>query len=147
SFPAAFAIAGAGAALLVRSFTGGRSFWLLAGALAVVAAGSGGSMWYFHARHLYYPGLHEHWGAGGWGGFPDLSRPLSAAVWPLKVGVEAGNYGTREMGAVLLVLAAVGVRRFLRVSPALAAAVVVPAALAVAATYLGKYPLANRTVM
>ena len=147
SFPAVFVLAGAGAALITWAAEGDRRRWGLFAVFAGLAGASAAGVWFAHARHQGSPTLHEFWGPKGMGGFPDLTDPLAAAVWPLKAGINVGNYGTRDMGAVLLILAGVGLAAAARRNRPLAAALVVPAALAVAAAYLGKYPLAERTGM
>ncbi len=146
SFPSAFGLAGAVGALFVSAARdGGRGRWALFGGVAAVAAGSALALWAVQARHLYYPGMHEHWGPFGWGGFPDHSRAWSVLAWPFTRSVETGSYGTREMGAVLTGLALVGAVVLGRRCPGPAAAVVLPFGAALAASYLGKYPLAHRT--
>lgn len=148
SFPAVFALGGAVVATLVWAARSGcRGAWVVGLMVGATAAGSAATVWYFDARHLYYPGVDQNWHAGRLGGFPDWSSLRALVWWPVKCGIEVGNYGTREMGAVLVLLAGFGVRRFFRVNPALAAALLGTPLLALAATYLGKYPLVDRTVM
>jgi hypothetical protein len=138
SFPSAFALAGAVAAVaLVR-----RKLAILAGA---TAAASAAAVWWVHGRHQYTPDLAAFWGPGGMGGFPDLRSPLAAAWWPVKAAIDVGNYGTREMGVLLAPLALLGVVSVARRSLPVAVALVVPPVLAAAAAYLGKYPIAQRT--
>jgi hypothetical protein len=146
SFPAAFGLAGAVGALFIAAYRhGGRTRWALFGTVALVTASSAVALWAIQARHLYYPGMHDHWGPFGWGGFPNYARPWSVLMWPLTRSVETGNYGTREMGLALTGLALLGAIVLVRRRPALAAAVVLPFGSALAASLLGKYPLANRT--
>jgi hypothetical protein len=146
SFPAAFGLAGACAALFVAAWqAGGRTRWAIFATVSLVSAVSALALWDVQARHLYYSGMNEHWGPAGWGGFPDYSRPWSAVLWPISRSVEAGNYGTREMGLVLSGLALIGAVSLMRRRAALATALVLPFATALIASYLGKYPLAHRT--
>jgi len=119
---------------------------MLAAGVAGLACISGGGVWFCHARHLHYAGMIDHWGANGWGGFPDRSSPLALLMWPVKSGIAVGNYGTREGGIALLILAAISVRRFARENPAVAVLLITPPLLALLASYLEKYPLADRTV-
>src|SRR5579883_1347800 len=147
SFPAVFALAGAGAALVLDARAGGGRRWWLAAGFAGLAAASAAGVWVTHARHQGSPALHDFWGPKGMGGFPDLTDPVAAATWPVKAGINVGNYGTRDMGAVLLVLGAVGLAAAARRDRPLAAALAVPAGLALVAAYLGKYPIAERTGM
>lgn len=147
SFTSAFALGGAVAGLFLHARRGdGRSRGLFA-AVALVAGASGLVLWWVHARHLYYPVMAGHWGPGGEGGFPDWRSPVAVLLWPVRCVVSAAGYGTREMGIPLTILAAVGVRRLVRQEAAVAAALALPIALAVVASCLGKYPLANRTTM
>jgi hypothetical protein len=148
SFPSAFGLAGAVGALFVAACReGGRRRWALCGTVLAVTAASTLGLWAIQARHLYYPGMHEHWGPFGWGGFPDYSRWWSVLLWPVTRGAETGNYGTREMGPALAALALLGVLVLARRTPALAVGVVLPFGTALVASLLGKYPLANRTTV
>lgn len=148
SFPAAFAVGGACAALFLHALRTGRAadWWAVAGVTAVAAA-SAAALWWFHARHLYYPGLTDHWGASGQGGFPEWGNTASVALWPVNSLLQAGRYALREAGFLLLPLAVLGAVRLWRQNPPVAAAVVVPVLLAVAASCVGKYPLGNRTTV
>jgi hypothetical protein len=148
SFPAAFGLAGAVGALFVSAArNGGRERWVLCAGVALVTGVSALALWGVQARHLYYPGMSRHWGAGGWGGFPDYASARSVLLWPVTRSVEAGNYGTRDMGWLLTGLALIGTFGLAKRSPALAAAVVLPFLAALGASLLGKYPLAHRTTM
>ena len=148
SFTAVFPLGGAVVAVFVWALrSGNRRAWALGLAAGAILAASLGAVWYFDARHLYYQGVGTDWQADRLGGFPNWSSVRSLVFWPLRCGINVGNYGTREMGAVLLVLGAFGVRRLVRVNPALAAAVVATPILALTASYLGKYPLVERTAL
>src|SRR5262249_62212797 len=94
---------------------------------------SGLLLWWFSARHMYYEGMMDHWGHKGWGGFPNWSNPLALSWWVLWRPGEVGNYGNREMGVVLAVLAVVGAFALARRSRALPVLLVVPFVLALAA--------------
>jgi hypothetical protein len=144
SFPGVFVLGGAGAALVVRAR--GRGWWLIA-AFAGLTAASAAGLWFAHARYQDSPLLQEFWGPKGMGGFPDLADPVAAAVWPVEAAVNIGNYGSRDVGAVLLALGAVGLIANARRYLLLVVAVAVPVGLAGIAAYLGKYPLAERTGM
>lgn len=148
SFPAPFVIGGAVVALAVRAyFTRERADLTIAVALGLVLAFSAAAMWYVQARHLYYPGLSDHWGREGWDGFPDSGNVLSMVFWPVNRAVKAGGYATAEMGWPLFVLSVLGVWRFWTRSPAFAAAIVSSAAFVLIASYLRKYPFADRTML
>jgi hypothetical protein len=94
---------------------------------------------------MYYFGMMDHWGHRGWGGFPNWGSPLATVRWLLGRPLEVGNYGTREIGVVLLVLAVLGGLSLAKRSAALVVLLTAPFALAVSAALVGKYPLANRT--
>lgn len=124
-----------------------RPAWLAWLALNGLAAASCLALWYFSARHLYYPGMVEIWGSRGWAGFPDWSSPRAALFWGLSRLITVGQYGTDDMGLPMAVLAVVGLVSLARRSPAVALCLAAPLVLAVAAAYLGKYPLADRTLL
>lgn len=144
SFPSAFMLGGVSAAGLVRLLRGGtRREWLAWVAFNALTAASAVALWWVDARHMYYPGMIPHW--QGWGGFPDWNSPGEIVKWLLTRPAEVGNYGTREMGWVLTVLAVVGGVTLWKRSPALVALLVTPFVLTVGAALTGKYPLAERT--
>jgi hypothetical protein len=147
SFASPFVLGGASAALAASLWLGGapaRS-WLGWAAFNGLVGLSGLGVWWFSARHMYYPGMIEHWGHNGWHGFPDWHSPADLCLWTLLRPCEVGNYGSRELGFVLTALAAVGLGSLARRAPARAVLLAGPFALAVAAGLLGKYPLAGRT--
>ncbi|HVS39280.1 MAG TPA: glycosyltransferase family 39 protein [Gemmataceae bacterium] len=147
SFPSAFVLAGASAALLIavwrRPTVRGWVGW--AGLNAAIAA-SGALLWWFSARHMYYPGMIEHW-TNAWGGFPDWRKPLAAGRWLLYRPYEICNYANRDLGVPLAALVFVGGVALAFRSPRQAAAAATPFMLAVSAALVGKYPLAHRTTM
>lgn len=148
SLPTGFALGGAVAALFVHALHSRRTIdWRVFAGVAVLAAVSAGSLWWFHARHLYYPGMKEFWSAAGEGGFPDWDRLRSLLLWPVTAMNQTARHATREVGVLLLPLALLGTVRLWRANPALAVATVGPIVLAVAASCAGKYPLANRTTL
>jgi hypothetical protein len=147
SFPSAFVLAGASAALLfvVASRPTVRG-WVGWAALNAAIATSGALLWWFSARFMYYPGMLEHW-TNGWGGFPDWRNPVGAAAWLIYRPYEIANYGARDLGVVLAVLAIAGGVGLAVRSRARAALLVAPFVLAVTAALIGKYPLAHRTAV
>jgi mannosyltransferase len=147
SFPAAFGLGGASAALLWANRKGAsRPAWLAWLAFNGLTAASGALLWYCSARHLYYPGMSECW-TTGWPGFPDWSHPGSAVLWVVSRLSTVGGYGTEDMGIPLALLAVAGFVHLARSRPAAAVGLAVPLLLALAAACLGKYPLADRTLL
>jgi hypothetical protein len=148
SFPSVFALGAASLALAVSFARRGTwRDWFAWAAFNGIAGLSAALLWWFSARHLFHEGLIDHWGHGGWGGFPDWSTPLGIGKWLLGRPVEMGNYGNRELGVILTLLALVGGVTLVRRSRALVVLLVAPFALAMVAALLGKYPLAHRTSM
>jgi hypothetical protein len=94
---------------------------------------------------MYYPGMAEHWGPHGWGGFPDWDSPVAVGTWLLDRPVEIGKYANREVRHALALLAVFGGAAVAKRSRALAVLLITPYVLAVGAALLGKYPLADRT--
>ncbi len=70
---------------------------------------------------------------------------MAVGKWLLWRPAEIGNYGNRELGVILSMLAVMGVVSLTRRSRALTSLLVTPFALAVGAALLGRYPLAHRT--
>ena len=147
SFPSAFALGGASFALAIALYRdGSRRAWLGWLGFNGIVAFSGAAMWWISGRHMYYPGMLEHWGPHGWNGFPDWHNPGAAIAWLLWRPCVIANYGTRELGPLVVLLAILGGVALARRSAALAALLVTPFVLAFVAAILGKYPLADRTV-
>src|SRR5262249_21996800 len=76
--------------------------------------------------------------------FLDLSSPGAAVAWVGRCLVEIGNYGTREMGLLLLVLALIGATSLRRRRPARLVLLFGPLVLALIASALHRYPLGGR---
>lgn len=146
SFPSAFVLGGVSAAwataLWDRNCRRALAQWVLFNTLVV---SSGCALWWWSARHMYYGGMIDHWGHNGWGGFPDWQSAFAVGRWLLGRPVEIANYGVREIGLVVVVLAVTGSIAMARRSRATAVLLMVPFLLAVTAALLGKYPLAHRT--
>lgn len=146
SFPSAFVLAGASLALLAAALRDGdRPAWCCWGILNLLLLLSGLTLWYLSARHLYYPGLREHW--EGWNGFPDLSSARAALAWVGACLAAIADYGTSGMAVPLLALAAGGLVVLARRSGPTAILLVAPLVAALAAAFLRKYPLSDRTVL
>jgi len=146
SFPSAFVLAGASLALAVHLRRHGtRTGWILWLIFNALTALSGLALWWFSARHMYYTGMMEHWGHNGWWGFPNWQSPRNILCWLLWRPGEIGNYGNREMGVILTLLALVGGISLARRAGSLMILLAAPFVFAVAAALAGKYPLAHRT--
>lgn len=140
SFPSVFCLGGAALALLCVIRT--RAGFLWWGAFNLTVLLSGLAHWWFSARHLLaYPGMTDHWGPHGWGGFPGTNL----FAWLVTRPYEVANYGTRDLGSVVALLALVGGIALARRKPALLVLLIGPFALTLVAALLGKYPLAHRT--
>lgn len=144
SYPAVFVLGAASLALLVhgfrhRSAAYGRMHIILAGAVGSLTVLSSLFLWSLVVRHQATSSLHAFWSAS----FLDLSSASAAAGWTGRRLIEIGNYGTREMGLPLLVLALVGAAS-LRSRPARGVLLLGPVVLAFAASALRLYPLGGR---
>ena len=149
SFPSAFSLGGASLALMVylirRKPAAPGRLWLAWIAFNGVTALSGLALWWFSGRHMYYHGMIQDWGSRGWGGFPDWQNPVATVLWVLNCPVSIGNYGTRELGIILALLALTGGWQLAKKSPMHAVLLTMPFFLAILAALLGKYPVAERT--
>jgi hypothetical protein len=137
SYPAVFVLGGVSTALLVDVLRRReRTRAILAALMTGLFVLSSLVLWCTVARHQATPGLRAFWASS----FLDLSSPGAAAAWTGRCLIEIGNYGTREMGLPLLVLAAVGTASRGRRSLML----IGPFVLALAASALQRYPLGGR---
>jgi len=143
SYPAVFVLGAASLTLLMYSFRRcTRSAMAFGAALTGLFGLSCLVLWQTVARHQATPALGEFWAAS----FLDLSSPASALMWLGRCLLEIGNYGTREMGLPLLVLALVGAASLWRRSTLRAVLLVGPLLLALIASALHRYPLGGRLV-
>lgn len=146
SFPSSFMLAGTSAALAVYAWHHpNRWLWIGWSALSGVTFSSGLLLWWSSGRYLYYEGMIEHWGHKGWRGFPDWQSPIAVAQWLVTRPYEVANYGNRDLGIILALLAITGSVSLAKRSRALAVLLVTPFLFAIVAALLGRYPLANRT--
>ncbi len=137
SYPAVFVLGGASGALLVHVLRRReRTRTILAGLMTGLFVLSSLALWWTAARYQATPALRAFWASS----FLDLSSPWSAAAWTGRCLIEIGNYGTREMGLPLLVLALAGAASLGRRSLMLSG----PFVLALAASALQRYPLGGR---
>ncbi len=143
SYPAVFVLGAASVALLMHTLRHRkRSSLVFWAALTDLFALSSFVLWQTVARHQTTPALREFWTAS----FLDRSSPGAAFLWIGRCLIEIGNYGTREMGLPLLVLALVGAASLGRHSPSRLVLLVGPLLLALIASALHRYPLGGRLV-
>jgi hypothetical protein len=121
-----------------------RNRFVFCVAFTTLLAASAGLVWFVQARHLYYPGLTEHW--LGWGGFPKDHSPLTVLSWSVDAMVGMCHYATPGLGVPLLLLSIVGLGVHWHKSRPETLLLVGPILLAYVASLLGKYPFAERTV-
>ncbi|HTU92113.1 MAG TPA: glycosyltransferase family 39 protein, partial [Gemmataceae bacterium] len=144
SYPSVFFLGAASAALLVHAFRRRHAahvrariaFACVVGGLSVL---SSFFLWLFAVRHQATADLHTFWNSS----FLDLSSPRAATAWIGRCLIEIGNYGTREMGLPLVVLALIGASS-LRRRPARSVLLIGPILLALLASALHLYPLGGR---
>jgi hypothetical protein len=140
SYPAVFVLGAASLSLLLHALRRhARSlilFWALATGLFVSSCLI---LWQLAVRHQTTSTLCAFWSAS----FLDLSSPGAAAAWTGRCLLEIGNYGTREMGLPLVLLALVGAVS-LRRRPERLVLLMGPLLLALLASALHLYPLGGR---
>ncbi len=145
SFASVLAFAGVSLALFTDLLErGDRSRWRYWAALNAVLLVSVFGVWYIQARHMYYPGLVEHW--RGWDGFPADSSVPAVASWTMRRLEGLPEYGNSGLGIPLLVLAAWGVGILWRQSRPLTVLLVAPVLVTYCAALATKYPFSGRTV-
>ncbi|HEY7309116.1 MAG TPA: glycosyltransferase family 39 protein [Gemmataceae bacterium] len=146
SYPSVFVLGGAALSFLRQPAAPARDTKTLAGAagwraaFVVLFALSTFILWQTVARHQATSALGEFWASS----FLDLSSPGAAAAWMGRCLIEIGNYGTREMGLPLLVLALVGAASLWRRWPSRVVLLAGPLPLALIACALHRYPLGGR---
>jgi hypothetical protein len=143
SYPSVFALGGASLSLLLHSHRCAaarkRHGFLLAWIVGGLSILSTFTLWYIVVRRQSTYSLQEFWAAG----FLDLSSVWAAATWTGRCLNEIGNYGTREMGLPLLILATIGAISWRHRRDRLAL-LLGPLLLALLASALRLYPLAGR---
>jgi 4-amino-4-deoxy-L-arabinose transferase-like glycosyltransferase len=146
SFSSVFILGGVSLAMFV-SILGERTWaaarvWL---AFNLILGISVFGLWYYDARHLYYPGLEDHW-TRGWGAFPPRGSWVAIVRWMGEKLIGIGNYGMDGMGWPVWVVALVGLGVWWRRSRAVALLLIAPIPLTAIAALLRRYPLADRPV-
>jgi 4-amino-4-deoxy-L-arabinose transferase-like glycosyltransferase len=144
SYPAMFVLGGASLALLVNAFRHRHAAYarvqlILACAVGGLSVLSSLILWQLAVRHQATSVLRAFWKTS----FVDLSSPGAGLAWIERFLVEIGNYGTREMGLPLVVLALIGAAS-LRRRPARLVLLTAPLPLALVASVLRLYPLGGR---
>jgi hypothetical protein len=141
SYPAVFLLGSACLSLLADSLNRNRRIlalsWLIPAGLLLL---SGLGLWLLAVRHQASLALSSFWGPS----FLDRSSPQAAIGWSVRCLIEAGNYGTREMGLPMVLLALVGAASLAQRRSCLAVLLVSPFLLALAASAVHCYPLGGR---
>jgi 4-amino-4-deoxy-L-arabinose transferase-like glycosyltransferase len=139
SYPSVFVLGAASLSLLLHALRHRRrlGLWTIVTGLFL---SSSLLLWQTVVRHQTTSALRQFWASS----FVDLSSPSAAAVWTMRCLIEVGNYGTREMGLPLLVLALVGAASLWRCSPSRLVLLMGPLLLALLASALRLYPLGGR---
>jgi hypothetical protein len=141
SLPSVFVLGGLSAALLVdlgRQPTKRRAAsWLLFNSCCLVSCAV---LWYGILRHQRTSALQSYWADS----FGDFSSVWGLLGWCVRCLLEIGHYGSNGLGIPLVLLAGAGVVFLGRRSPAMAVLLTVPVALAMTASLLRFYPLADR---
>jgi len=148
SFPSAFILGGASAALFAWTVRHGkRSDWVWLIVFNGIVCISGLALYFLFGRHMYYEGMIEHWGHRGWGGFPNWQSAWGILTWMLERPFKIAHYAHKEAGVTLALLAGLGAYALARQSREKFALLVGPGVIALGFALVGKYPLADRTVM
>jgi hypothetical protein len=141
SYPSVFVLGAASLALLVHMLRRReRSLVVFWGVMTGLFVLSSLVLWRTAARHQATSALRAFWASS----FLDLSSPGAALRWVGRCLVEIGNYGTREMGLPLLVLALLGAVSLGRRAPSRVVLLAGPLLLALIASALHCYPLGGR---
>jgi len=140
SYPAVFVLGAASLSLLLRALRRRErsllAFWALTTSLFALSCLL---LWQSVVRHQTTSSLRAFWSSS----FLDLSSPGTAVIWTGRCLIEIGNYGTREMGLPLVLLALFGAAS-LRRRPARLLLLIGPLLLALLASALHLYPLGGR---
>ncbi len=146
SYPSVFVLGSTYLALLIHGFRHPHAPY--GGTLIKVVCAAGGlsvlssfMLWRLAVCQQATPNLNEFWDSS----FVDLSSPGATLVWMGRCLNEIGNYGTREMGLPMILLALVGAAS-LRRRPARLVLLIGPLAIVLAVSALRLYPLGGRLV-
>jgi hypothetical protein len=141
SLPSVFVLGGVSLALFAdlcrRPGKAAAAYWLLFNAAGAATAAA---LWWLVLRHQRTQSLHEYW-SEFYGDCSSLPAFL-AWLWSCLVGV--GNYGSNGLGVPLVLLGVAGAALVARRSPPSAVLLTAPVVLAMAASALHFYPLADR---
>ena len=143
SEPLVFVMAGIGLALLpavLREMPGRRGWLAWIGSCAIPLASSA-ALYVLSMRHQQDVRLYEYWA----GLFPDYAHPLLWPVWLVRQTYGLCNYSHTNFGAIMLPLAALGIRRWRREGRPVAM-LLLPILLALGAAALHRYPFGGARV-
>jgi 4-amino-4-deoxy-L-arabinose transferase-like glycosyltransferase len=144
SFPSVFVAGSACLALAATAVRRGRCdlylTWIVVqGAFLLSCL----ALWLVVGRHQSTSGLYHFWESS----FIDLSSPLMAVSWLARCMVEAGNYASRDMGLLMIVLGVLGSASLWRRAPHHLILLAGPLALALAGCVFRIYPLRGRLLL
>jgi len=146
SFSSVLVFAAVAMALLADNWQrGDRPRWLFALGLMTTLGLSVAALWFVQARHMYYPGLVDHF-RGCWDGFPASWAPLTVAGWSLRSFIGLGHYASTDLGIPLLPLGVWGAVVLWRQSRPIALLLIGPCLITYAAALASKYPFSDRTI-
>jgi hypothetical protein len=142
-----FVLCAASVALLVENVTTGTARrWLVWAAFNGFLLATCVTLWHVQARHMYYPGLKEHWRIA-WNGFPPDHTWQALIQWSVRRFIGLGDYANTGLGVPLLLLAAGGTGILWRRSPPLTVLLAGPIAITFVAGLAEKYPFSDRTIL
>jgi hypothetical protein len=141
SLPSVFVLGGVSLALLVdlcrRPRKAEALHWLLFNAVCLC---TGAALWFLVLRHQRTQSLHEYWSEF----YGDCSSLSAFLAWFRSCLVGVGNYGSNGLGVPLVLLGVPGAFLVGRRSPPTAMLLTAPIVLAMTASALRFYPLADR---
>lgn len=146
SFASVLVMGGVSFALMLDAYPRqNRGRWLHWVAFNTLVLASTFIVWLIQARHMYYPGLIEHW-RDSWDGFPRGYAPDVLVGWTWRRMLSLCEYATLGVGTLILPLALLGAVGIWRESKAIFALLLAPIGITYVAALATKYPFADRTV-